>query len=49
QDHPEVIAARLAAAEEECSHATEFDHVIMNQHFSETLAALRNIISATAC
>ena len=49
QDLPEVIAARLAAAEEECSHAEEFDHVIMNQHFSETLAALRKIISATAC
>lgn len=49
QDLPEVIAARLAAAEEECSHAEEFDHVIMNQHFSETLAALRRIISATAC
>ena len=48
QDHPSVIQDRLAAAETEISHAGEFDHVIMNQDFSETLAVLRQIIAATS-
>ena len=39
QDSEEVILRRLAAAKEEIEHANEFDYVIINQHFSETLAA----------
>jgi guanylate kinase len=33
QDSEEVIAQRLAAAREEMSHYTEFDYVIVNEHF----------------
>jgi guanylate kinase len=38
QDSEAVIAARLAAATEEISHASEFDYVIINQDFSDALA-----------
>ena len=37
QDSEVVIAERLAAAEEEISHANEFDYVIINQDFSNAL------------
>ena len=37
QDSEAVIARRLAAAEEEISHAKEFDYVIINQDFSHAL------------
>jgi guanylate kinase len=39
QDSEAVIVQRLAAAKEEIEHANEFDYVIINQHFSDTLAA----------
>ena len=37
QDPEAVIAARLANAEDEMSHANEFDYVIINQDFSTAL------------
>ncbi len=43
QDSEEVIARRLAAAEEEMSHANEFDYVIINQDFSSALAEFEAI------
>jgi guanylate kinase len=43
QDSDAVIAARLAAATEEISHAPEFDYVIINQHFSDALAEFSSI------
>ena len=44
QDSEAVISARLLAAEEELSHAKEFDHVIMNQEFSKALRDLSDVI-----
>jgi guanylate kinase len=46
QDSPDVIARRLAAAEEEMSHAGEYDYVIINQDFSRAALDLRSIIRA---
>ena len=43
QDSEEVIARRLAAAEDEMSHAKEFDYVIINQDFSSALAEFEAI------
>ncbi len=43
QDSEEVIARRLSAAEEEMSHANEFDYVIINQDFSSALAEFEAI------
>jgi guanylate kinase len=43
QDSEEVISRRLAAAEEEMSHAKEFDYVIINQDFSSALAEFEAI------
>jgi guanylate kinase len=48
QDSAAVIEKRIQAAEEEISHASEFDHVIMNQEFTTALAELSAIVrSAT--
>lgn len=44
QDSEAVISARLLAAEEELSHSSEFDHVIMNQEFSVALRDLSDVI-----
>ena len=43
QDSEAVIARRLAAAEEEISHAKEFDYVIINQDFSHALGEFEAI------
>lgn len=43
QDSEEVIAARLAAAQDEIAHAEEFDYVIINQEFSHALHSLESI------
>jgi guanylate kinase len=40
QDSEEVIQRRLAAAESEIAHASEFDYVIINQDFSAALSDL---------
>jgi guanylate kinase len=46
QDAPEVIAARLAAARGEISHAEEFDYVIINDDFDRAAQDLISIIRA---
>ena len=46
QDHPEVIAKRLAAARAEISHFTEFDYVIINDKFDAAVRDLTTIVRA---
>src|SRR5258708_8064442 len=46
QDHPEVIAQRLAAARAEISHFTEFDYVIINDKFDAAVRDLTTIVRA---
>lgn len=46
QDHPDVIARRLAAAKEEMSHVAEFGYVIINDKFDEALKDLIAIVRA---
>jgi guanylate kinase len=43
QDSEAVIAKRVAAAQDEISHAHEFDYVIINQEFSRALQSLESI------
>ena len=44
QDTDEVIRRRLASAEEEISHAPEFDYAIINKDFDEARQDLQAII-----
>jgi len=44
QDTDEVIRRRLSSAEEEMSHAPEFDYVIINKDFDEARQDLQAII-----
>lgn len=46
QDSEEVIQARLAAAQDEISHAPEFDYVIINQDFSAALQSLESLAAS---
>lgn len=46
QDSAEVIARRLAAAQEEISHVGEFDYVIINDRFETAIHDLLAIIRA---
>lgn len=46
QDSPEVIARRLAAAQDDLSHLVEFDYVIINDLFETALADLAAIVRA---
>ena len=46
QDAPEVIVARLKAAQEEIRHVEEFDYVIMNQDFARAVDDLSVIVRA---
>jgi guanylate kinase len=46
QDSAEVIARRVANAREEISHVSEFDYVIINEHFDEALLDIRSIVRA---
>ncbi|MDA0911663.1 MAG: guanylate kinase [Proteobacteria bacterium] len=41
QDSQEVVARRMQDAENEASHASEYDYVIINDNFSEALADLQ--------
>ncbi|MDX1635318.1 MAG: guanylate kinase [Marinobacter sp.] len=43
-DAPEVVARRLREAGEECSHAQEFDYLVVNDVFDVALADLRAIV-----
>ena len=47
QDHPEVIAKRLRQAVADMSHQDEFDHVVVNDDFSEAVSALARIVEST--
>jgi guanylate kinase len=47
QDSDEVIEARLAAAQSEINHASEFEYVIINQDFSDALRDLMQIVAAS--
>jgi guanylate kinase len=46
QDAADVIAHRLAKAEEEVSHASEYDYVIINEDFNRAALDLRSIVRA---
>jgi len=46
QDSPEVIARRMALAENEIGHAGEYDYVIINEDFNRAALDLRSIIRA---
>lgn len=46
QDGEEEIARRVAAARDEISHWDEFDHVLVNDDFEQTLEAVRTILHA---
>lgn len=46
KDSEVVIAARLAAAASEISHAKEFDYVIINQEFTDALQQLSQIVAS---
>lgn len=46
QDKPDIIAIRLADAQETLSHIHEFDYIVLNDDFSHALADLSSIIYA---
>ena len=46
QDSAEAIVRRLAAAQDEMSHASEYDYVIINEEFSRAALDLRSIVRA---
>lgn len=46
-DSEEVIIKRLAAAQHEMAHASEFEYVIINQDFQDALAQLRQVAGAS--
>lgn len=45
----EKVAARLAQAETELSHQSQFDYVIVNDDLGEAIADLRAILRAERC
>ena len=46
-DSAEVIARRLAAAQEEMRHVSEFDYVIINDELPEALSGLLSVVRAS--
>lgn len=46
QDSAEVIARRLAAAQEDISHAYSFDYLVVNDDFDTALADIQAIVRA---
>jgi guanylate kinase len=46
QDSEAEIVKRMAAAREEIAHWDEFDHVLINQDFAATVAAVRAVLHA---
>ncbi|MDG5499810.1 guanylate kinase [Marinobacter sp. BGYM27] len=46
QDAPEVIERRLREAADECSHALEFDYLVVNDRFDQALGDLLSIVVA---
>lgn len=49
QDSDEVIAKRMAKAQAEMSHYHEFDYLLVNDDFNETLTQLEHIVLAQRC
>ena len=49
QDSEEVIAGRMQKAVDEMSHYDEFDFVLVNDDFEQTLAQLNAIVVAQRC
>lgn len=47
QDSEEVIARRVAAAQQDIAHAVEFDYLVVNDRFEEALADLLAIVRST--
>lgn len=47
QDDAEVIAYRMAQANEEISHHDEYDYLVINDNFQQALIELETIIKAT--
>jgi guanylate kinase len=47
QDSAEVIARRLAAAQDEMRHVDEFDYVIINNELHQALESLVSVVTAT--
>jgi guanylate kinase len=45
-DPPETVAKRMAAADDEMSHAGEFDYVVVNDDFDRTVAEVRAMLHA---
>ncbi len=45
QDSDEIIAARMAQAQKECSHYQEFDYIVINDDFDQALADLTTIVN----
>ena len=45
-DAPVAIAKRMSHADDEMSHAGEFDHVVVNDDFNVTVAAVRAVVRA---
>ncbi len=48
-EKPEVIAERVMIAEEEMTHANEYDYVIVNDKLDEAIADFKSIIRAEEC
>ncbi len=46
QDSDEVVAARMAKANDEISHWAEYDYVVINDDLESTLAKIRTILDA---
>jgi guanylate kinase len=46
QDSDEVIAERMAKAQAEMSHYHEFDYLLVNDDFNNSLASLEHIVLA---
>lgn len=49
QDNPDVIARRIAAADEEMRHFVEADYLVINDDFETALMDLSSIVLATRC
>jgi guanylate kinase len=46
QDNEEVIAQRMAGAQQEISHYSEFNYLVINDKFEQALADLQHIVMA---
>jgi guanylate kinase len=45
QDSEEIIANRMAQAQQECSHFQEFDYIVINDDFDQALSDLTTIVN----